>query len=154
MQKIKAPQHSRRFRNKQNNERIGRIQLPSLPRQKSRRNDDSILSMGNSGATSVSWSQDVENVATHKLEEQWTNVESSLYEEDNQLPSGAVLSECIQWRTQIPYLRIIGKNLSYTENNVAQSGIGLSGKKNKRLQNDEILMEHSLVVKEKVNICF
>lgn len=115
--------------------------------------NDNILSNENSAATSVSWSQETENVATQKLEEQWTIVEGSLYEEDGQLPQGSVLDECIQWRTQIPYLRIIGRNLICTNSDI-HSDVGSGGKRIKKLdnlQNDQVFIDHNLsVVKKKV----
>lgn len=132
------------------NESNGHFQLPSLPRRKSWK-DDNVLSTGNSAATSVSWSQEAENVATQRLEEQWATVERSFYEEDDELPQGSALDECIQWRTQIPYLRLIGRNLTGL-NNKAQLDICSSGKMRKKLdslQNDEIPVERSLSIKVK-----
>ncbi|XP_050457459.1 uncharacterized protein LOC126854588 [Cataglyphis hispanica] len=151
-QKIKAPQHLLRLKNEENefdNEWSGCFRLPSLSRQKSWKDDDNILS--NSATTSISWSQEVEDTATQKLEEQWTNVERTFYEEENdQLLQGSVLDECIQWRTQIPYMRIIGKN-SICNNNGTQHDIGSKDERMKRfntLQNDKVFMEHNLSIKE------
>ncbi|XP_032667685.1 uncharacterized protein LOC116842493 isoform X2 [Odontomachus brunneus] len=158
-QKIRAPQHLLRLKNEESgldNENSGRFQLPSLPslpRRKSWKDDDNVLSTGNSAATSVSWSQEAENVATQRLEEQWATVERSFYEEDDELPQGPALDECIQWRTQIPYLRLMGRN-SAGINNKAQLDICSSGKARKKLgnlQNDEVLMERSLSIKEEEN---
>lgn len=132
------------------NENSGRFQLPSLPRRKSWKNDDNVFSTGNSAATSVSWSQEAENIATQRLEEQWATVERSFYEEEDELPQGPALDECIQWRTQIPYLRLIGRNSGV--NNKAQLDISSSGKARKKLgnlQNDEVLMERSLSIEVK-----
>ncbi|CAL1688737.1 unnamed protein product [Lasius platythorax] len=157
-QKIKAPQHLLRFKDEEDgfdNEWSGRFRLPSLPRQKSWKDDDNILSNENSAATSVSWSQAVEDTATQKLEEQWTNVERTLYEEkDDQLVQGSVLDECIQWRTQIPYLRIIGNNpacSNNSNNNSTKHDIGSNDERTNRfdnLQNDKVSMEHSRSIKE------
>ncbi|XP_072746995.1 uncharacterized protein [Anoplolepis gracilipes] len=154
-QKIKAPQHLLRFQDEDDgfdNEWSDRFRLPSLPRQKSWKDDDDILSNGNSAATSVSWSQEVEDTATQKLEEQWSNVEKTFYEEeDTQLLQGSVLDECTQWRTQIPYLRLIGKNPTCTDNNSTQNDIGSNDEKMKRfdtVQNDKISMEYNLSTKE------
>lgn len=153
-QKVKAPQHLLRLKDEEDefdNECNSRFRLPSLPRQKSWKDDDDIPSNGNSAATSVSWSQEVEDTATQKLEEQWTNVERTFYEEeDDQLLQGSILDECIQWRTQIPYLRIIGKNPTYTNNNSTQHDIGSNDEKMKRfdiLQNDKVSLELSTKVR-------
>lgn len=147
-QKIKAPQHLLRFKDKEDgfdNEWSGCFRLPSLSKQKSWKDDDDILS--NSATTSISWSQEVEDTATQKLEEQWTNVERTFYEEENdQLLQGSTLDECIQWRTQIPYMRIIGKN-SICNNNSTLHDIGSKDDRMKRfntLQNDKVFMEHNL----------
>ncbi|KAL0101259.1 hypothetical protein PUN28_018805 [Cardiocondyla obscurior] len=151
-QKVKAPQHLLRFKDDEDdgceNEWSGRFRLPSLPRQKSWKDDDP-LSNGDSVATSISWSQEVESVATQKLEEQWAAVERTFYEEENQLFQESTLDECIQWRTQIPYLRVIGKNPT-CDNNSTQPDTDPSDKKIKRLnaQNDETFAEHKLVARE------
>lgn len=158
-QKIKAPQHLLRFKDEEDgfdNEWSGRFRLPSLSRQKSWKDDDDILSNRNSTTTSISWSQEVEDTATQKLEEQWTNVERTFYEEeDDQLLQGSTLDECIQWRTQIPYMRIIGKNSICINNNSTQDDIGSKDEKMKRfntLQNDKVFMEHNLSIKVREKI--
>lgn len=135
-----------------NNEWSDRFRLPSLPRRKSWKENDNVLSNGNSAATSVSWSQEMEDAATQKLEEQWAIVEKSFYEEDDQLIRGSVLDECTQWRTQIPYLRILGRNPICPNNNsaVAQRDTGVANKTMKIFddsQNDDLYMEHNLSVK-------
>ncbi|KYQ51962.1 hypothetical protein ALC60_08908 [Trachymyrmex zeteki] len=150
-QKIKAPQHLLRLKDEEdgcNDEWDGRFRLPSLPRQKALKDD--VLSNGNSAATSVSWSQEVESVATQKLEEQWVTVERIFYEEDNQLLKESILDECMQWKTQIPYLRIIGKNPT-CDSNSTQRDVGSSSNKTKKLddpQNDEVFVERNLSMKE------
>lgn len=155
-QKVKAPQHLLRLKDEEDedefdNESNGRFRLPSLPQQKSWKDD--ILSNGNSAATSVSWSQGMEDTATQKLEEQWANVERTFYEEeDDQLLQGSILDECIQWRTQIPYLRIIGKNPTCTNNSSIQHDIS-SNDELKRfdvLQNDKVSLELSMKVREEI----
>ena len=152
-QKIKAPQHLLRLKDEEDgcdDEWDGRFRLPSLPRQKALKDNDT-LSNSNSAATSVSWSQEVESVATQKLEEQWTVVERTLYEEDTQMLKDSILSECTQWKTQIPYLRIVGKNPT-CDSNSTQRDIGSSSKKTKRLddlQNDEVFIERNLSMKVK-----
>lgn len=145
-QKVKAPQHLLRFKDEENGCDNDRFRLPSLPRHRSWKDDDDVLSNGNSAATSISWSQEVEDTATQKVEEQWTNVERTFYEEEDQLLQGSVLDECVQWRTQIPYLRIIGKNSTCTNNNSTQHDIGSNDEKIKRLdtlQNDKVSMERN-----------
>ncbi|XP_071559554.1 uncharacterized protein [Temnothorax nylanderi] len=152
-QKTKAPQHLLRLKEDEGDgcedEWNDRFRLPSLPRQKSWKDDDA-PSNGNSAATSVSWSQEVESVATHRLEEQWATVERTLYEEDDQLFQESALDECIQWRSQIPYLRIVGKNSAATSD-CEQREVGSSDKKTKRLdpQNDEAFAERNLSMKER-----
>lgn len=130
------------------------FQLPSLPQRKSLKDDDNVVSTGNSAATSVSWSQEAENVATQRMEEQWATAERSFYKEDDQLPQGPVLDECIQWRTQIPYLRLIGRDSAHVVNK-AQLDVCFSAKARKKsdnLQNDEMLLERSLSVKVKKHV--
>lgn len=164
-QKVKAPQHLLRFKDEEDgfdSEWSGRFRLPSLPPQKSWKDDNNILSNENSAATSVSWSQEVENTATQQLEEQWANVEKTLYEEeDDQLVQGSVLDECIQWRTQIPFLRIIGKNPAQnnlcTNNSSTKHDIGSNDERIKRfdnLQNDKASMEHNQHATKVRNIKF
>lgn len=160
-QKIKAPQHLLRFKDEgdgglDNNEWSGRFRLPSLPRQRSWKNDDDdddVPSDGNSAATSVSWSQEVEDTATRRLEEQWATVERTFYEEEDDQPlQGSVLDECMQWRTQIPYLRIIGKSSACrTNDNGAERDIGSNDERMKKFddpQNDMVSVERDLSTKE------
>ncbi|EZA58639.1 hypothetical protein X777_14808, partial [Ooceraea biroi] len=129
-----------------------RLRLPSLPRQKSWKDNDNILSNGNSATSSVSWSQEAEDVVTQKLEEQWATVERSFYEEDNQLPHGSVLDECVQWRTQIPYLRIIGRNPACvnddSQRDLASAASDKRAKRFENLQDDKIFLEQNLSAKE------
>lgn len=152
-QKVKAPQYLLRLKEDEDDECddewSDRFRLPSLPRQKAWKDDDG-LSNGNSAATSVSWSQEVESVATQKLEEQWATVERTLYKEDNQLLQESILDECIQWRTQIPYLRIVGKN-PVCNSSCTQDDSGSNDKKTKRLdsQNDAVFAEYNLSMKVK-----
>jgi len=94
-------------------------------------------------------------VATQKLEEQWATVERTFYEEDNQLQE-SVLDECIQWRTQIPYLRIVGKNPT-CDSSSTQRDVGSSDKKTKRLddpQNNEVFVHRNLLAKVKKEASF
>ncbi|KAH0951984.1 hypothetical protein HN011_005189 [Eciton burchellii] len=155
-QKIKVSQHLLRLKNEEDGfdeQWSGRLRLPSLPRQKSWRDNDNVLSNENSLATSVSWSQEAEDVATQKLEKQWATVEKSFYEEDDQLPHGSVLDECVQWRTQIPYLRIVGKSPVCVNNILQHDSVGSASderaKKFDTLQSDRAFLEHDLSGKER-----
>ncbi|XP_011303187.1 uncharacterized protein [Fopius arisanus] len=68
----------------------------------------------NSG-TSSSWPEDIEEVATRKVLDLWSAVERTLYKEDDEdvnSTQGTVTEECIQWRTQVPHLRVIGKKMN------------------------------------------
>jgi len=92
-------------------------------------------------------------VATQKLEEQWATVEKSFYEEDDELPHGSVLDECVQWRTQIPYLRIVGKSPVCVNNILQHDSVGSASderaKKFDTLQSDRAFLEHDLSGKVK-----
>ncbi|CAL7936115.1 unnamed protein product [Xylocopa violacea] len=55
-------------------------------------------------------SSEIENIATRKVVQQWEVIENTLYEDGQEVTQAAVLEECVQWRTQIPHLRVIGKN--------------------------------------------
>lgn len=151
LQKIKAPEHQLRLED-EHDESDNHIQLPSLPRQRSWKDDSDIMSNGNSAATSISWSQEAD-AAIQRLEEQWTSVEKSFYEEDDQQLLGSILDECIQWRTQIPYLRLIGRNSVYSDNSkhLDLGSNDITTKKFDDLQNDE-LMEYNLSAKVEVTI--
>ena len=63
-----------------------------------------------SGTTSVSWPEDMEELATRKVIQQWETVERTLYDENDQLPLGPVFDECLQWKNQLPHLRLVGKS--------------------------------------------
>lgn len=64
-----------------------------------------------SGTTTHSWPEDMEEVATKRVTQQWDSVERTLYDENDQLPLGPSFDECLQWQNQLPHLRIVGKNL-------------------------------------------
>lgn len=157
-QKIKAPQHLLRLHDREdefNDEHSDGFRLPSLPSlpQPKWKNDDNVVSNSNSAATSVSWSQEVEDAATQKVEEQWMTIEKFFYEEegeeDNQSLQGAILDECTQWKTQIPYFRIIGKNPACDNNTRDKIDSSDKEKLFDDPQNDEQLVEHSSLVKVK-----
>lgn len=65
----------------------------------------------NSRATSSSWPEDIEEAATKKVLKLWAAVERTLYKEDDEVKLGAVMDECVQWRSQIPHYRVVGKNI-------------------------------------------
>lgn len=64
-----------------------------------------------SSLSSSSWPEDIEEAATRKVFDLWYIVERTLYNEDDQVPLGNIMDECIQWRTQIPHLRLVGKSM-------------------------------------------
>ncbi|XP_044004921.1 serine/threonine-protein kinase pakD-like isoform X2 [Aphidius gifuensis] len=64
-----------------------------------------------SSSSSSSWPEDIEEAATRKVFDLWYIVERTLYNEDDQVPLGNIMDECIQWRTQIPHLRLVGKSM-------------------------------------------
>ncbi|XP_014229669.2 uncharacterized protein LOC106654365 [Trichogramma pretiosum] len=57
-----------------------------------------------------SWSQDDIEVgaSSRRIQQHWLLVERSLYGEEDQLPRGPLLDECLQWREQLPHLRVVG----------------------------------------------
>ncbi|CAB0044906.1 unnamed protein product [Trichogramma brassicae] len=57
-----------------------------------------------------SWSQDDVEVgaSSRRIQQHWLLVERSLYGEEDQLPRGPLLDECLQWREQLPHLRVVG----------------------------------------------
>ncbi|KAG8041091.1 hypothetical protein G9C98_002079 [Cotesia typhae] len=65
----------------------------------------------NSRATSSSWPEDIEEAATKKVLKLWATVERTLYKEDDEVKLGTVMDECVQWRSQIPHYRVVGKNI-------------------------------------------
>lgn len=62
-------------------------------------------------STSLSWPEEMENVATEKLLQQWDAIDKVLYNEIDNLSNNEIFEECMQWKTQIPHLRVIGKGL-------------------------------------------
>ncbi|XP_076170097.1 uncharacterized protein LOC143148079 isoform X2 [Ptiloglossa arizonensis] len=113
-QKVKAPENVSRIRDYENNENESsdHFQLPSLQKKKTWKDVDDRASTGdeNSTATCISYSSELEDIATQKVIQQWEAIENTLYEDGDQVTQTALLEECIQWRTQIPHLRILGKN--------------------------------------------
>ncbi|XP_050476282.1 uncharacterized protein LOC126866565 [Bombus huntii] len=131
------------------------FQLPSLQKKKTWKDvDDNVSTWDkNSTATDISCSSEIENIATKKAMEQWEAIESTLYEDGNQVTQTSVLEECIQWRMQIPHLRIVGKNpflsskSNYQDLNVNYSQI----KNNFDSNNEEVFPEHSTSLKKRKN---
>ncbi|KAK2579844.1 hypothetical protein KPH14_007529 [Odynerus spinipes] len=111
--KIKAPQHLLRLRDDEIDEHgLQGITLPDLQRKECSKIISSPTSWDRTSAsTSLSWPEEMENVATEKLLKQWDDIEKVLYNEADQLPNSEILEECVQWKTQIPHLRIVGKGL-------------------------------------------
>ncbi|XP_076246364.1 uncharacterized protein LOC143186557 isoform X2 [Calliopsis andreniformis] len=115
-QRTKVPENSSRSRNYEDNEDESNdhFQLPSLQTKKVWKDVDDRVSAwdGNSATTCMSYSSEMENIATCKVMQQWELIENTLYEDGEQVneSQNAILEECVQWRTQIPHLRVIGKN--------------------------------------------
>ena len=110
-EKVKLPQHVLRKTLTENSEDSRKILSP-ISRKHSAftiRNESESWDR-QSGTTTVSWSEDMEEVATRKVIEQWEAVERTVYDENNQLPLGPVFDECLQWQNQLPHLRLVGEN--------------------------------------------
>nr|XP_034193416.1 uncharacterized protein LOC117610293 isoform X1 [Osmia lignaria] len=152
---IKTPENLPKLKNyKANEDESSDFQLPSLPQKKKawKDVDDSESTWDQTSAiTSTSYSLEIENIATRKVLQQWEAVENTLYEDGNQVTQPAVLEECIQWRTQIPHLRVVGKNpflatkTKYEDFNINYNRIRSSSD----FWNEEALSEHSLQLKER-----
>ncbi|XP_053974756.1 uncharacterized protein LOC128874246 [Hylaeus volcanicus] len=113
-QKVKATENLPKIRDYKDNENESsdHFQLPSLQKKKAWKDIDDRVSIWNESttATCVSYSSELEDIATRKVIQQWEAIENTLYEDGDQVTQTALLEECIQWRTQIPHLRIVGKN--------------------------------------------
>ncbi|XP_015588361.1 uncharacterized protein LOC107264531 isoform X2 [Cephus cinctus] len=101
-----------------------------------------------SGATSASWPEDMEEAATRKVISYWEAVERTLYDEENQVRSGSVYDECVQWRTQIPHLRIVGQ-CPVSMQKIYRPDTSLKKKtgnilENSSIENEETYAEHKL----------
>ncbi|XP_015188457.1 PREDICTED: uncharacterized protein LOC107072775 isoform X2 [Polistes dominula] len=112
-QKIKAPQHLLRLRDDESYEHeLRETPLPDLQRKEFSKRITSPTSWDRvSISTSMSWPEEMENVATEKLLQQWDAIERVLYNEIDNLSNNEILEECMQWKMQIPHLRVIGKGL-------------------------------------------
>lgn len=58
-----------------------------------------------------SWSEEIGASNAEQSTEHWEFLESALYGESDDIPSGPLLWECDQWRHQTQLLRIKGKQL-------------------------------------------
>lgn len=111
------------------------------------RDDDSWSWDRRSSGTSISWPEEMEEVATKKVIEQWEAVQRTLYDENDQVTSEELKAECVQWRTQRPHLRIIGKKLARHDTPSDFENPGSSIKRNDNPSAvDEIIEEHSVAV--------
>ncbi|XP_014600313.1 PREDICTED: uncharacterized protein LOC106784866 isoform X2 [Polistes canadensis] len=120
-QKIKAPQHLLRLRDDESYEHELRgTPLPNLQiKEFSKRIISPISCDRASISTSMSWPEEMENVATEKLLQQWDAIERVLYNETDNLSNNEIFEECMQWKMQIPHLRVIGKGL--LDENISKS---------------------------------
>ncbi|KAI4501886.1 hypothetical protein M0802_003221 [Mischocyttarus mexicanus] len=116
-QKIKAPQHLLRLRDDESyRHELRGTPLPDLQRKEFSNRITSPTSWDRTSiSTSMSWPEEMENVATEKLLQQWDAIERVLYNETDNLSNNEILEECTQWKVQIPHLRVIGKGL-FNEN--------------------------------------
>lgn len=91
----------------------------------------------------------MENIATRKVMQQWEAIECTLYEDGEQVNQTPILEECIQWRTQIPHLRVVGKNPFRSEENKYQDLDKDSDQMEHSFDSDdeEVISEHSVLVK-------
>ncbi|KOC63017.1 hypothetical protein WH47_02466 [Habropoda laboriosa] len=154
-QSVKTPENSSRLRDYQDNqnESSDYFQLPSLQKKKTWKDVDDNASTWdqNSAATDIFCSSEIENIATKKIIQQWEAVENTLYEDGEQVTQPAILEECIQWRTQIPHLRVTGKNpFLSTKTNHEDVSINCNQMRNSsEPQNEDAFSEYSLSLKDK-----
>lgn len=125
------------------------FQLPSLQKKKIwKDSDDRVSTLDGSIATCLSYSAEMEGIATAKVLEQWEAIENTLYEDGEQVTNEALLEECIQWRTQIPHLRIVGKNLLSVKSRYEDvDGNGSEMKSSLDRHDEELLSERSGSIK-------
>ncbi|XP_043784534.1 uncharacterized protein LOC122710628 isoform X3 [Apis laboriosa] len=135
------------YQNNQN-ESSDNFQLPSLQKKKTWKDvDDNLSTDWNSNATDIFCSSEIENIATRKVMQQWETIENTLYEDGEQVTQTAVLEECIQWKTQIPHLRIIGKNPFLSKSNYQDLNINHNQMKNIS-HNEDTYLEHNISIKK------
>ena len=152
--KVKAPENLPRLRDYEGNEgeSSDHFQLPSLQKKKiSKDTDDRVSTLDGSTATRLSYSTEMEGIATAKVLEQWEAIENTLYEDGEQVTNTVLLEECIQWRTQIPHLRIVGKNpfLSVKSKYEDVDRNSSEMKSSSDQHDEELLSDHSGSIKER-----
>ncbi|KZC14301.1 hypothetical protein WN55_06828, partial [Dufourea novaeangliae] len=89
------------------------FQLPSLQKRKTWKDvegQSSTWDKTNRAIVPISPSYELEDSTTIKVKQQWNVIESTLYEGSEQVTHVALLAECMQWRKQIPHLRVVGRN--------------------------------------------
>ncbi|XP_023288613.1 uncharacterized protein LOC105704371 [Orussus abietinus] len=104
-----------------------------------------------SGATSVSWPEELEEVATQRITRHWEAIDRSLFDEADQVLPGPILDECIQWRSQLPHLRVVGRNPAYRANEKVgdlNTDVKRKNSSKERLENEEIIIEDSPELEE------
>ncbi|KAK9299246.1 hypothetical protein QLX08_007689 [Tetragonisca angustula] len=154
-QNIRTSEITSKVKNFQDNqnESSDYFQLPSLQKKKTWRDVDDTASTWdkNSTATDVFCTTEIENIATKKVLEQWEAIENTLYEDGEQVTQTDVLEECIQWRTQIPHLRIVGKNMFLSsKTNCEDLSINHNQIKNNSDTNiEEVFPERNTALKER-----
>ncbi|XP_076623108.1 uncharacterized protein LOC143342773 isoform X2 [Colletes latitarsis] len=156
-QKVKASEnllHGRDYQDNEN-ESSNHFQLPSLQKKKTCKDVDDHVSTWdeNSITTCISYSSELEDIATQKVMQQWDAIENTLYEDGDQVTQTPLLEECIQWRTQIPHLRIVGKNpFLSTKSKYQDLDKNSSQIKNRfNLHDDDQFSEHSLSTRRKIS---
>lgn len=99
-----------------------------------------------SSGTSISWPEEMEEVATKKVMDQWEAVQRTLYDENDQVTSEGLRAECIQWRTQRPHLRVLGKGFRghETANEKIEDPGPMSVTKNDNPIVEEVIEEHNV----------
>ncbi|CAK9833323.1 hypothetical protein ANTRET_LOCUS10025 [Anthophora retusa] len=154
-QSVKTPENLSRLRDYQDNqnESSDNFQLPSLQKKTTWKDVDDNASTWDqySTATDIFCSSEIENIATKKIIQQWETIENTLYEDGEQVTQPAILEECIQWRTQIPHLRVIGKNpFLSTETNDHDVNVNYNQMRNSsEPQNEDAFSEYSLSLKDR-----
>ncbi|XP_076763824.1 uncharacterized protein LOC143431155 [Xylocopa sonorina] len=157
-QGIKAAESLSRFGDQEDrNDSSDHLQLPSLQTKKKTWKDvDENTSTWdrNSTAMDIFCSTEIETIATRKVVQQWELVENTLYEDGEEVTRAAVLEECVQWRTQIPHLRVIGKNpfipLKINHRDLSINSNRLGNIVDSR--NDDALSEYSGSLKERKHL--
>lgn len=93
-----------------------------------------------------SWPEDVEESSTKKVQEHWETMERTLHGESEQVPRGALMDECAQWRSQIPYLRVTGEKGLSKNIREANSATNSTGSAQLNADDVETIAHHSVAV--------